>query len=61
MAESHVDIDWNALRAAAEEARDHALLYSSSDLSGLMLPKFDDLDALSELDALDSAERDPDA
>ena len=24
MAESHVDIDWNALRAAAEEARDHA-------------------------------------
>ncbi len=46
---------------AREEARDHALLYSSSDLSGLMLPKFDDLDALSELDALDSAERDPDA
>ena len=24
MAESHVDIDWNALRSAAEEARDHA-------------------------------------
>ena len=24
MAESHVEIDWNALRAAAEDARDHA-------------------------------------
>ena len=24
MAQSHVDIDWNALRAAAEDARDHA-------------------------------------
>ena len=49
---------------AREEARDHALLYSSSDLSGLMLPEFDDLgdlEALSELDALDPVERDPDA
>ena len=50
--------------SAREEARDHALLYSSSDLSGLLLPEFDtleDLQRLSELDALDPAERDPDA
>lgn len=50
--------------SAREEARDHALLYSSSDLSGLMLPEFDDLESLDELSALDGrdpAERDPDA
>lgn len=50
--------------SAREEARDHALLYSSADLSGLLLPEFDtleDLQRLSELDALDPAERDPDA
>lgn len=50
--------------SAREEARDHALLYSSSDLSGLLLPEFDaleDLQRLSEFDALDPAERDPDA
>lgn len=50
--------------SAREEARDHALLYSSSDLSGLLLPEFDsleDLQRISELDALDPAEPDPDA
>lgn len=50
--------------SAREEARDHALLYSSADLSGLLLPEFDaleDLQRLSELDALDPAEPDPDA
>jgi hypothetical protein len=50
--------------SAREEARDHALLYSSSDLSGLLLPEFDsleDLQRISDLDALDPAEPDPDA
>jgi hypothetical protein len=50
--------------SAREEARDHALLYSSADLSGLLLPEFDtatELDSLSGFDALDPAERDPDA
>ena len=50
--------------SAREEARDHALLYSSTDLSGLLLPEFDSLEELqriSESDALDPAERDPDA
>ncbi len=46
---------------AREEARDHALLYSSSDLSGLMLPEFDGLEQLNALDEPGPAERDPDA
>lgn len=56
--------------SAREEARDHALLYSSSDLSALMLPEFDDIESLEALEALDAlnepdapgpAEHDPDA
>lgn len=52
--------------AAREEARDHALLYASADLSGLLLPEVDAWDALAAADGIiDSdapgpAERDPD-
>lgn len=50
--------------SAREEARDHALLYSSSDLAGLMLPELDDLPYLEQFsgpDEPDPVERDPDA
>jgi hypothetical protein len=46
------------LASAREEARDHALLFSSSDVSGLMLPE---LEEFIDLEATDLEGPDPDA